>query len=78
MSKLWNELEVLNIVKKKKNILFILGGVIKWAVIGALVGLIPIALGGLDVKWLVCFIGYPAFFIGFLCSVIYIYNNEFS
>lgn len=78
MRKLWTIINELKIKKLMKNKLYlglmilaniIIGGLI-WLVIGRYI------LPGLD--WLLCFMGYPAIFIGFLGGILYLYNHEFA
>lgn len=78
MKTLWN---IVNAFKAKSTIkmkLFLCFLVIANIVMGAgvwfLIG--RIFLPGID--WLICFMGYPAVFVGFLGGVLYLYNHEFS
>lgn len=78
MKKVWNFIDELKVTRDAKNRLYIWSQIFLYAVIGAaLWGIFGrIILSGVD--WLLCFIGYPAIFIGFLGSLIYLYNNEFA
>lgn len=77
MNKLWNAINKLRIKKNMKNKLFLsvliiinlIFGFLLWMALGRFV------LLGID--WLVCFLGYPAYFIGYFGGTIYLYNHEF-
>ncbi len=78
MKKLWNVINQLRAGKSMKNRIYlmlliliniIIGGAI-WLLIGRL--LLP------GIEWLICFMGYPAVFIGFFGGVLYLYNHEFA
>ncbi|MCR4922400.1 MAG: hypothetical protein K5931_00100 [Lachnospiraceae bacterium] len=78
MKKLWNVINQLRTGKSMKNRIYlmlliliniIIGGAI-WLLIGRL--LLP------GIEWLICFMGYPAVFIGFFGGVLYLYNHEFA
>lgn len=78
MKRLWN---IVNNFKTKSSIkikLFLwllvaantVIGVALWLLIGR------IFLPGID--WLMCFMGYPAIFVGMFGGILYLYNHEFS
>ena len=78
MKRLWNVINEMKIKKEIKNKLYlgvliainiVMGGV-AWLWFGRLV------LPGID--WLLCFMGYPAIFIGFFGGILYLYNHEFA
>jgi len=77
MKLLWNKIDQLNIKSDQKYKRFICSltvingvfGAIAWILIGRL--FLP------KLEWLLCFIGYPAIFIGLLGGVIYLFNHEF-
>jgi len=78
MRKLWTIINELKIKKMMKNKLYmglmiliniIIGGLI-WLVLGRHI------LPGVD--WLLCFMGYPAIFVGFFGGILYLYNHEFA
>ena len=78
MKRLWNVINEMKIKKEIKNKLYlgvliainiVMGGV-AWLWFGRLV------LPGID--WLLCFMGYPAIFIGFFGGILYLYNYEFA
>ena len=75
---IWNVINEMKIKKEIKNKLYlgvliainiVMGGV-AWLWFGRLV------LPGID--WLLCFMGYPAIFIGFFGGILYLYNYEFA
>jgi len=78
MKQLWNVINGFDARKDAKARLFlwllvfanILIGVILWLLIGR------IFLPGIE--WLICFMGYPAMFIGLFGGLIYLYNHEFA
>lgn len=78
MKRLWNVINEMKNKKEIKNKLYlgvliainiVMGGV-AWLLFGRLV------LPGTD--WLLCFMGYPAIFIGFFGGMLYLYNHEFA
>lgn len=78
MKRTWQKINSYMFKKDTKNRLFLLIqilwsgvlGAIAWGVIGRLF------LPGMD--WLLCFIGYPAIFVGFFGGILYLYNHEFA
>lgn len=78
MKRLWNAINETKISKATKNTLYlgvliainVLIGGGAWLLLGRLV------LPGID--WLLCFMGYPAIFIGFFGGILYLYNYEFA
>lgn len=78
MKILWS---IVNAFKVKKNIkirLFLSFLVVENIAIGAGIWLLigRLFLPGID--WLICFIGYPAIFVGFFGGILYLYNHEFA
>ena len=78
MKQLWNVVNGLDVRKDSKARVFlwllavanILIGAGLWLLIGR------IFLPGIE--WLICFMGYPAIFIGFFGGILYLYNHEFA
>ena len=78
MKQLWNVINGLEARKDVKAKVFlwllavanILIGAGLWLLIGR------IFLPGIE--WLICFMGYPAMFIGLFGGLIYLYNHEFA
>ena len=78
MKTLWNMVNQIDVKNTWKNnlflVLFILInmvlGVCAWLLLGRLI------LPGTD--WLLCFMGYPAVFVGLFGGVIYLYRNQFA
>ena len=78
MKQLWNVVNGLDVRKDSKARVFlwllavanILIGAGLWLLIGR------IFLPGTE--WLICFMGYPAIFIGFFDGILYLYNHEFA
>lgn len=78
MKRLWNAINETKIRKATKN-KFYLGVLITINVLiggGAWLLLGRLVLPGID--WLLCFMGYPAIFIGFFGGILYLYNHEFA
>lgn len=78
MKRLWNVINEMKIKKEIKIKLYlgvliainiVMGGV-AWLLFGRLV--LP------GIAWLLCFMGYPAIFIGFFGGILYLYNHEFA
>lgn len=78
MKRTWKLIDSFKVKKETKNKMFIWSQVMLYVLIGAVVwGLLGrLVLPGID--WLLCFSGYPAIFIGFFGSVLFLYNNEFA
>lgn len=78
MKRLWNAINETKRSKATKNKLYlgvliainVLIGGGAWLLLGRLI------LPGID--WLLCFMGYPAIFIGFFGGILYLYNHEFA
>ena len=78
MKRLWNVINEMKMKKVAKIKLYlgaliliniVIGGAI-WLILGRFI------LPGID--WLICFMGYPAVFIGLLGGILYLYNHEFA
>lgn len=78
MKKLWKMVNESSMKRKVKNSIYVtilmllnaLAGAVLWLLVGRLI------LPGID--WLICFVGYPAVFVGFIGGTMYLYNHEFS
>ncbi len=78
MKLLWNTINEWKIESYIKNRVYlfmwifinIFAGAILWLCIGRL--FLPGA------EWLLCFMGYPAIFVGMFGGALYLYNHEFS
>lgn len=78
MKKLWIIINELKERKETKNTLYLglmilinlLAGGLIWLMIGRFL------LGGTE--WLVCFMGYPAIFVGLFGGILYLYDHKFS
>lgn len=78
MKKLWNFVNELDVKRDVKTGLFlwiliianICIGAVSWLLFGRI--LLP------EIVWLLCFIGYPAIFVGFFGGILYIYYHEFA
>ncbi len=77
MNAVWKLINELKAKRDDKNRLFLCVSVILFALLGGLVWLIigKRFLPGLG--WMICFLGYPAVFGGFLGGALFLYNHEF-
>lgn len=78
MKRLWTVINELKVKKQVKYRLYLsllilvniaVGGAI-WLLLGRLI--LP------EIEWLICFMGYPAVFVGFFGGVFYLANHEFE
>lgn len=78
MKTLWNMVNQIHIKNTWKYNLFLLLFIIINLMLGACVWLLlgRLILPGTD--WLLCFMGYPAIFVGLFGGVIYLYRNQFA
>lgn len=78
MKTLWNMVNQIHIKNTWKYNLFLLLFIIINLVLGACAWLLlgRLILPGTD--WLLCFMGYPAIFVGLFGGVIYLYRNQFA
>lgn len=78
MRTIWNIVNKLEIRRdSKRHVFFLLVSILS----GALGAMIWIFIGKFfltDIIWLLCFIGYPAVFVGGVCGVIYLYGHDFK
>jgi len=78
MRAIWNKINNLNISQVNKNRLFITSEIVITGITGAFIWLLLGRLILPGVVWLICFVGYPAVFIGFMGSCLYLYNHDFT
>ena len=78
MKTLWNMVNQIHIKNTSKNNLFLVLFILINMVLGACAWLLlgRLILPGTD--WLLCFMGYPAVFVGLFGGVIYLYRNQFA
>lgn len=78
MRKLWNIVNEYKLNSFVKNKIFITLLIAINIVLGAAIWLLAgrFYLPGID--WLICFMGYPAFVVGFMGGILYLYNHDFS
>ena len=78
MKTLWNMVNQIHIKNTWKNNLFLVLFILINMVLGACAWLLlgRLILPGTD--WLLCFMGYPAVFVGLFGGVIYLYRNQFE
>lgn len=78
MKVLWKLLNRINIDSDIKRFIFIFLMIVFWGIVG---GILWLGVGRLilsDFWWLFSFIGYPAVFIGYFTSVIYLNGHDFT
>ncbi len=66
MKRLWDALEDHGLSAKKRSILFLILNTLKFALIGLLVWAAASRYWKMGIDWLICFMGYPGFFAGYL------------
>ena len=78
MKTLWNMVNQIHVKNTWKNNLFLVLFILINMVLGACAWLLlgRLILPGTD--WLLCFMGYPAIFVGLFGGVIYLYRNQFA
>ena len=78
MKTLWNMVNQIHIKNTWKTNLFLVLFILINMVLGACAWLLlgRLILPGTD--WLLCFMGYPAVFVGLFGGVIYLYRNQFA
>ena len=78
MKSLWNMVNQIDVKNTWKNNLFLVLFILINMVLGACAWLLlgRLILPGTD--WLLCFMGYPAIFVGLFGGVIYLYRNQFA
>lgn len=78
MKTLWNMVNQIDVKNTWKNNLFLVLFILINMVLGACAWLLlgRLILPGTD--WLLCFMGYPAVFVGLFGGVIYLYRNQFA
>ena len=78
MKTLWNIVNQIDVKNTWKNNLFLVLFILINMVLGACAWLLlgRLILPGTD--WLLCFMGYPAIFVGLFGGVIYLYRNQFA
>ena len=74
---LWNWISGLGLHRKTRNTLFLATITLFYALIGYVLWLLlGTRLLSDRVEWMLCFIGFFAFFPGFLTGIIYLYKYE--
>lgn len=77
MRKLWTVINGMKLRTAQKNRCFLALMVLICALVGALLWCIVGRLLLPGAEWLLCFIGYPAVFVGFFGGILYLYNHGF-
>ena len=75
---LWMTISKMEINNATKNKLFLGAMIIVNILIGGVLWLILGRLIFVGIDWFICFMGYPAIFVGFFGGILYLYNHEFA
>lgn len=78
MGKLWIFVNKLKLEKSIKNSVFIILSTLLSMLIGGLLWVIAGRFYLSGIGWLLCFMGYPAVFVGLFGGFLYLYNHDFS
>ena len=78
MKTLWNMVNQIDVKNTWKNNLFLVLFILINMVLGACAWLLLGRLILPGTGWLLCFMGYPAIFVGLFGGVIYLYRNQFA
>lgn len=78
MKSLWILINSLGIKSALKNRLYLGAFIMVNAMVGSIAWLLIGRLLYPKVEWLICFVGYPAIFIGFFGGLIYLFNHKFT
>ncbi|MGN0347701.1 MAG: hypothetical protein ACI4DU_10515 [Lachnospiraceae bacterium] len=78
MKKLWTFInkQNLSILVKQRTFLAIL--IVGNLILGGLVWLLLFRTILPEISWLICFMGYPALFLGFFGGMLYLYRHDFT
>ena len=78
MSIIWRAIDNNNLKTKAKTRLFVLCITLVCVLIGGAIWLVGARFFLPGLRWLICFMGYPAIFPGLMGSALYLFNHEFS
>lgn len=78
MKKVWFFVNGFKLKKEIKSRLFVLIMIILSMLAGGGIWGLAARFWLPEITWLICFMGYPGIFVGFLGSVIYLYNHDFA
>lgn len=78
MSYLWNYMEKQNWSCEKKVNWFIRGNMILFGVLGLALWSVVQIFAFQTVEWMICFIGYPAFFLGCIGGILWLGRRQCS
>ena len=78
MSRIWTMVNAWNMEKEVKTNCFLLILCLMSALAGLFIWLVFGRILWGEVKYLLCFVGYPMVFVGFFVGVIYLYNHELT
>ena len=78
MTRLWIVINGLNVMKQTKRKLYLSTLTLINMLIGGTVWLLLGRFLLSTIDWLLCFMGYPAIFAGFIGGILYLYNHEFA
>lgn len=72
---IWCFVEALVHSNRKRKTIFLLSSSIVFAILGLLVWFVAHFFVLDDITWMLCFMGYPAMFLGYLGGVLYLWNK---
>lgn len=75
MERLWDTLGNHGLSAKRRSILFLALNILKFALIGLFAWIAVSSYRKLGIDWLICFVGYPGFFAGYLRGVFFLWNR---
>lgn len=78
MTRLWIAINGLNVMRQTKRKLYLSTLTLINMLIGGTVWLLLGRFLLSTIDWLLCFMGYPAIFAGFIGGILYLYNHEFA
>lgn len=78
MKKIWEIVNSMRLKLMEKNALFLVTVIIINCLLGAFIWFVLGRYVLPGIEWLICFMGYPAVFLGGIGGTIYLYNHEFN
>ena len=72
MEMIWSYLDSKRISENSKQYIFLLTNVIAFCVLGLLIWSVVSRFALSTIDWMICFIGYPGFFLGFIGGAVYL------
>lgn len=75
MGLLWKCIEKRNMKQRNSNLLFLFMNILMWSFFGLLVWLLFRCFGLDSVSYMICFAGYPGYFVGFIGGILFLWNK---